>query len=187
MFKVVSEWITVMRIFNYCPSCGAGDIFFDGVKKLKCKECSFTFYHNVAASVGAILRYNENIVLLKRSKEPGKGKLDLPGGFVDPKESAEEALKREIKEELEINIGTLKYLGSYPNVYKYKGVLYYTCDMFFYSRIDTPPTNFNKTEIEELLLMNPSEVPADEIAFESTKIGLGLCKCLEAQVKPGSE
>ena len=81
----------------------------------------------------------------------------------------------------------MKYLGSYPNVYKYKGVLYHTCDMLFYSRIDTPPVNFNKTEIEELLLINPLDVPDDEIAFESTKIGLGLFKCLAAQVKPGSE
>ena len=47
--------------------------------------------------------------------------------------------------------------------------------------------NFNKTEIEELLLINPLDVPDDEIAFESTKIGLGLFKCLAAQVKPGSE
>jgi len=163
-----------MKIFNCCPSCGAQDILFDGVKKFNCKECSFTFYQNVAAAVAVILEYDRKILLTKRGKEPGKGKLDLPGGFVDPKESAEEAVKREIKEELKIDIGTLQYLGSFPNIYEYKDVVYHVCDLFFYSRINTPVTDFDRTEIEELILVNPSEIPIDKVAFESTKMCLSL-------------
>jgi ADP-ribose pyrophosphatase YjhB (NUDIX family) len=165
-----------VKIFNYCPACGAGGIIFDGIKKFSCRDCSFTYYHNVAAAAAAILEYDNKIVLIKRAKEPGKGKLDLPGGFVDPKESAEEALRREIKEELKIEVGKLKYLGTYPNVYKYEGVLYHTCDLFFYSKIDTLHVDFDRTEIEDLLLMNPSEIPYDRIAFESVKTGLGVFK-----------
>jgi ADP-ribose pyrophosphatase YjhB (NUDIX family) len=121
-----------------------------------------------------MLEYDQKIVLIKRSKEPGRGKLDFPGGFVDPEETAEEAVKREICEELRINVEKLKYVGSYPNIYEYKGVLYRTCDLFFHSKIDTLPTSFDKREIEEFVLMNPSEVPIEEIAFESTRIGLDL-------------
>ncbi|MHC4558769.1 MAG: NUDIX hydrolase [Planctomycetota bacterium] len=163
-----------MKTFNYCPSCGSTDIFFDDVKKLRCAKCSFTYYHNVAAAVAAILEYEDKIVLIRRKKEPGRGKLDLPGGFMDPSETAEEALRREIKEELGINLGALKYIGSYPNIYVYKKVRYYTCDLFFHCRIDSIPTSVDKTEIEEFVLMSPSEIPDEEIAFESTKIGLGL-------------
>jgi ADP-ribose pyrophosphatase YjhB (NUDIX family) len=126
----------------------------------------------VAAAVGVVLEYEEQIVLIKRSQEPGKGKLDLPGGFVDPDEGAEKAARREVKEELGLDLGAVTYLGSYPNMYEFKGVTYKTCDLFFSSRIDTLPTVLDKTEIEELVVVKPSEVPGEQIAFESSKMCL---------------
>jgi NAD+ diphosphatase len=168
-----------IKPFNYCPACGAESIVFDGTKKFSCQDCSFTYYHNVAAAVGAILEYDKKIILIRRAKEPGKGKLDLPGGFVDPKESAEEALKREIEEELRIDVGRLKYLGSCPNIYKYEGEVYNTCDLFFYSKINTFPTDYDRTEVEELISINPLVIPNDKIAFESVKIGLGAFKNIQ--------
>jgi NAD+ diphosphatase len=176
----VSEKI---KPFNYCPACGAVGIVFDGTKKFSCRDCSFTYYHNVAAAVAAVLEYGKKIILIQRAKEPGKGKLDLPGGFVDPKESLEEALRREIKEELRIAFGKLKYLGSCPNIYEYEGVLYNTCDIFFYSKINTLPTDFDRTEIEELILINPLEVPNDKIAFESVKAALGILSTTKSCVR----
>jgi NAD+ diphosphatase len=174
-----------IKPFNYCPSCGSSDISFSDMKKVVCRDCSFTYYHNVAAAAAAILEYDNKIVLIKRAKEPGKGRLDLPGGFVDPKESAEEALRREIKEELKIEVGKLKYLGSYPNVYKYEGVLYHTCDLFFYSKINALGPEFDRTEIKELVLIDPLEIPYDKIAFESVKKGLGIFNSLESRTSPG--
>jgi len=165
-----------MKIFDYCPTCGSKDISFDGVKRLYCKDCRFTYYHNVAGAVAIVLECSGKIVLVRRSKEPGKGKLDLPGGFIDPNESAEDAVRREIKEELDIDVGSIRYLASSPNVYEYKGVPYSTCDLFFYSRLDAPPESFDKSEIEELVLLKPSDVQDDQIAFESTKACLGLFK-----------
>lgn len=162
-----------MKIFNYCPSCRSKDISLYNDKKFKCKTCSFTFFQNVATAVAVILEHDNKIILIKRSREPGKGKWDLPGGFVDPKENAEDALKREMEEELKINIGEIKYFCSFPNIYEYKDVPYHTCDLFFYSSIDSIPIDFDRTEIEELLLLSPPEIPLDKIAFESTK------KCLE--------
>jgi NAD+ diphosphatase len=170
-----------IKPFNYCPACGSGNISFDDMKRIGCRDCSFTYYHNVAAAVAAILEYDKKIVLIKRAKDPGKGKLDLSGGFVDPMESAEDALKREIKEELTIGLREPKYLGSYPNIYKYEGVIYHTCDLFFYCKINALPTDFDRTEIEELVLINPLEIPNNEIAFESVKMGLGIFKSLKSK------
>lgn len=163
-----------VKLFNQCPNCGSSDIDFKDNKKFSCRECGFIYFHNVAAAVGVVLEYGKKIFLIKRAKEPSKGKLDLPGGFVDPNESAEEAVIREIKEELKVDIKEPKYLGSYPNVYKYKDVLYHTCDLFYYCKIDICPKNFDAEEIMELILTNPSEVPEDEIAFESVKKCLSL-------------
>jgi NAD+ diphosphatase len=172
-----------IKPFNYCPACGSSDISFSDMKKLVCRDCSLTYYQNVAAAAAAILECDKKIVLIKRAREPGKGRLDLPGGFVNPKESAEEALRREVKEELKIKIGKLKYLGSYPNVYKYEGVVYNTCDLFFYSKIDALEPGFDRTEIEELLLVDASEIPEDRIAFESVKMGLRIFKSSKSRAK----
>ena len=156
-------------IFKYCPSCGKADIYSVGPKELRCRVCSFTYFHNVAIGVAAVLEFGGKIVLLKRGCQPGKGKLDLPGGFAEPQESAEETLKRELMEELKLEIKAVRYLGSRPNVYKYEGVVYQTCDLFFHSKIDALPTQWDKEEIAGLLVLAPADIPCDQIAFQSTK------------------
>jgi len=165
-----------MKIFDYCPSCGSDGISFDGIKMFHCKDCNLTYFHNVAAAVAAVLEYDGRIVLARRNKEPRSGKLDLPGGFVDPNESAENAVKREIREELSIELKEVEYLASHPNLYEYKGVPYCTCDLFFYSNLSEPPKSFDKHEIEELVLLKPSKVQYDQLAFESIKACLGFFK-----------
>jgi hypothetical protein len=72
-------------------------------------------------------------------------------------------------EELKLDLKTVRYLGSWPNVYEYGGVAYQTCDLFFHSKIDSLPTEYDKEEVAELLLMAPAEIPSDEIAFQSTR------------------
>jgi len=168
------------RIFNFCPSCGSKGISFDGIKEFTCAACSFVYFHNVASAAGTILECDGKIVLIRRNREPGKGMLDLPGGFIDPGESAEQGARREIKEELKIDVGPLEYLGSYPNTYLYEGVSYRSCDLLFCCRIEAFPTEFDRSEAEELVLMDPFEIPEDEVAFESIKMGLRLFRNLRS-------
>jgi NAD+ diphosphatase len=163
-----------MKTFSFCPACGSNDIYFDGIKHFKCNACLFTYFHNVATAAAAILEYEKKILFVRRVREPGKGLLDLPGGFTDPKESAENGLNRELKEELGITIEKMQYLGSAPNMYKYKDVTYNTCDLFFYSKIDTLPAEIDKSEIASLELIDPRKVQKNELAFDSTKKGIEL-------------
>ena len=120
------------NVLRYCPRCGCGHFEPYGEKASKCHDCGFVFYYNAATAVAAIIKDSQNRVLLtRRAFEPGKGKLDLPGGFVDPLESAETDLEREIKEELELEIVTKSYKGSFPKTYLYGGVVYFTCDLVY--------------------------------------------------------
>jgi len=48
---------------------------------------------------GLIVRDGKEVSLGIKTKGPGAGHLDMPGGFVDPGETLEDALKREIREE----------------------------------------------------------------------------------------
>jgi len=69
--------------------------------------------------------------MVTRAIEPHYGKLDLPGGFIDHHETVEEAVKRELFEELGMNIKSLKYLSSAPNEYIFSDFSVFTIDLAF--------------------------------------------------------
>ena len=102
--------------FNFCPNCGGKNIQNVNMRKWKCDDCGFTLYNNVAAAVGLVIQNKNGKVLFeKRAKEPRKGFLALPGGFVDPNETAEEACFRECKEEIGVEPLSVKYIATFPN------------------------------------------------------------------------
>ena len=62
------------------------------------------------AAVSAIIVQNEKVLLVKRKYPPGQGKWGLPGGHVEYGETLTEAVIREIKEETNYEIETVRYL-----------------------------------------------------------------------------
>jgi ADP-ribose pyrophosphatase YjhB (NUDIX family) len=70
------------------------------------------------ATAASVFVLKDNKVLYGiRSSDPGKGKLDLPGGFIEVGETAEQAAIRETKEELGIDVVLVDFLGSYATTY----------------------------------------------------------------------
>lgn len=66
----------------------------------------------IGVSVGAyILNENNELLLMKRNKEPEKGKWSIPGGKVNFFEAFEDAIKREVKEEIDVEIKIEKMLA----------------------------------------------------------------------------
>lgn len=161
-----------MKTLEFCPNCGEKTLQWDGEKKWSCPKCSFTLYNNVAAAVAVVIRYKDEIYLTRRNQEPKKGKLDLAGGFVDPKESAETTCERELFEELKLNIDirNLKYLMSLPNIYQYKEIDYNTLDLFYEYRVEEKfEASLALSEISETQWIPLSEINPDDIAFDSQK------------------
>lgn len=118
--------------FKLCPMCGSKNIENHGNRKWVCPDCAFDLYNNVASAVGVVIRDRYNNVLFEiRAKQPRKGYLALPGGFVDFDESAEEAVVRECREEIGVAVEGVKFLCTAPNTYEYKNIEYKTCDIFF--------------------------------------------------------
>jgi len=172
-------------MFNYCPSCASKKICFKEGKVLHCPDCGFIYYHNIAVAAGCLISVpepdGERLVFQVRGKEPAAGKLDLPGGFVDIGEGVIEGLYREIKEELgwtphipagENPANVFKLVASFPNVYRYKGIDYNTCDMYFsVSALGLTPDDFQleKDEIAAVCFLKREEINYDDLAFEATK------------------
>ena len=157
-------------VFRYCPKCGAAAVHVIGRKLLRCDACGFELYLNVAAAVAALIFDDEGRLLaIVRAQEPQKGLWDLPGGFVDPGESAEDALRREIREELGLEIASMRYLQSYPNVYEYRGVEYATADLGFVCTVDDlSQMRPAESEIEDVVLERPEDIDVRQWAFPST-------------------
>jgi len=123
------------RVFRFCPRCGSDKIRISSVKSKKCPDCGLDWYFNMSAAVAGLIFNDEGKLLMSvRAHEPAKGMLDLPGGFVDPGETAEDALIREIREELNLDIEIIAYLGTFPNTYLFSGVIYHTLDLAFKCR-----------------------------------------------------
>ncbi|MBN1410959.1 MAG: NUDIX domain-containing protein [Spirochaetales bacterium] len=161
-------------IFRYCPSCRSGRIETRDSKEYLCGECGYVFFFNPAAAVAALIFRDEKLLVIKRSNDPGKGKLDLPGGFVDPGESLEEALEREVREELDVQITECRYHASFPNIYEYKGIRYNVCDCFFMAEIRDYPDRFDKSEIEEIRYVDPAVLKEKDIAFPTSWSAISL-------------
>ena len=99
---------------------------------------------------------------MRRAKEPAKGTLDLPGGFVDMQEKAEEGMRREIKEETVLDVEHLEYLFSSPNVYMYSGMGVHTLDMDYLVHVAADVTVSAADDAAECLWLPLSSInPAD--------------------------
>ena len=115
------QWKYDKADLKYCPRCGAPftleDVDIPGQPQLVCHACKFVFYLDPKLVVVAIVTFGSRILLLKRAKEPGKGKWALLAGFVERGEDPYAALKREAQEEtgLEIKIEKVFKVNAFPD------------------------------------------------------------------------
>ena len=72
-------------------------------------------HRNPVPTVDVIVQRDSKVLMIKRKKDPFKGYLALPGGFVNEGETVEEAMKREAKEETSLEIEPVDILGVYSD------------------------------------------------------------------------
>lgn len=164
------------NVIRHCPGCGAEGIEWQSAKEIVCGKCGFDLFLNTAAAVGALILVGDDILLTRRATEPYEGLLDVPGGFIDQRESAEDGLRRELREELGLEVGELAYFRSFPNEYPYKGVLYHALDMFFMAKMDKRPEVRALEEVSEVVWVKRSEIDLEQVAFPSVRNVLGLIR-----------
>jgi NADH pyrophosphatase NudC (nudix superfamily) len=158
--------------FRFCPGCdGEGTGTWTGGREYRCPACGFRFFQNVAAASGVLVSHRGKVLFLVRAKDPAKGKLGLPGGFVDPGEGAEQALAREVFEEIGGTLGPVEFLGSFPNRYPFAGVDYHTCDLYFRAPLACDPGNLRADpgEVASMAWLDPGEVRPEDLAFPSLR------------------
>lgn len=105
------QWLTWHANHRYCSKCGNKiDIIYDTVEK-KCHNCCSSYFPSLSPAI-MVLLHKEDKILLARSAHFAIGMYSVLAGFVDIGESAEDAVHREVAEEVGLKLHTLKYFGS---------------------------------------------------------------------------
>lgn len=157
-------------LFHYCPVCGSANFKSNQAKSMHCSACGFVMYVNPSAAVAAfVVNQRGELLVCIRGNEPEKGKYDLPGGFIDNDETAEQAIKRELKEELGMIVETGTYLFSIPNDYLYSGWTLPTLDIFFLVTADDGFVPVAADDVSECYFMPLDQISIEKFGFKSTR------------------
>ncbi len=157
------------NVIGYCPRCGSKDFKTTNEgQSFNCEECRFDYYINNSAAVACLI-FNEKgeLLLTRRAINPAKGMLDLPGGFVNQMERAEDAVIREIREELGVNITKSEYLVSFPNEYVYSGFSVFTVDLAFICTVDNIAELVPDDDVSAVEFKFPEKIQKEELCSES--------------------
>ncbi|PHS39622.1 MAG: NUDIX hydrolase [Sulfurovum sp.] len=106
----------------------------------------------------------KGIVLIERSNDP-KG-LALPGGFVDMGESVEDALRREMKEETNLDVQISSLLGVYSD--PKRDPRFHTASVVFVAQAQGQPKGGD--DAKEAKLYAIDEIPMDQLVFDHSEI-----------------
>jgi 8-oxo-dGTP diphosphatase len=118
----------------------------------------------------AIITFShDKILLIKRATVPFKGYWALPGGRVDPGETVEQTIKREVKEETGLDIAIVNKIGEYHEQGIQDGVEYDYYPACFLVKTVSGEIKKQESEIEEIRLFSLNEIP-EALAFEHAKM-----------------
>ncbi|MDQ2725204.1 MAG: NAD(+) diphosphatase [Actinomycetota bacterium] len=104
------EWVRTNR---FCGRCGTETIDASGERARRCPACGLTAYPRLAPAVIVLIR-REDEALLALGRGFKNRMFSALAGFVEPGENLEEAVRREVLEEVGVTVGGVTYVGSQP-------------------------------------------------------------------------
>lgn len=153
---------------RYCMHCGQRLTTAvpegDSRRRMVCLDCGFIHYLNPRPVAGTIPVRDGKILLGRRDIEPRRGFWVFPGGFMDVGESAEEAAKRETREEMHLEVTNLELLGVYTRIEQGVVVIVYEAEAVGEAEVGH--------ETSEIAWFAAHEIPWEEIAFDTTEAAL---------------
>lgn len=165
----------ILHNFAHCPFCGSAQFHIQDNKSKRCADCGHEYYLNPSSANAAfVVNHRGELLVIRRRKAPKAGMLDLPGGFADIGETAEEGVAREVKEETGLNVKRVDYLFSFPNTYLYSGMVIPTLDLFFRCHVDDFSTLHADDDAASTLWLSPEDIHPEQFAFESIRNGVAF-------------
>jgi NAD+ diphosphatase len=101
------------RDHQYCGRCGTPTAPSRAERARQCPACGLTSFPRLSPAVITLIERSDAILLARGHHFP-TGRYGIIAGFVEPGESLEEAVRREIREEVGLDVTDVRYFGSQP-------------------------------------------------------------------------
>ena len=115
------------RTHRYCGRCGTPTEPKREERARVCPACKLSAYPRVAPAVMALVR-KQHQILLARSPHFPAGMYSALAGFVEPGESLEQCLAREVAEEVGVRVGRSRYFASQPWPFPHSLMIAFVCE-----------------------------------------------------------
>lgn len=156
---------------KYCSACG-GSIKLtvpsgDNRERFVCSDCGLIHYQNPKIVTGAIITWQDKILLCKRAIEPRYGLWTVPAGYMENGETTYEGAKRETLEEAraDIEIDELYATVNLPHISQ----VY----LLFRAQLNNPEFAPGEESLE-VDLFSEEKIPWDDLAFPMVRESLKL-------------
>ena len=140
------------RTHQYCGRCGTPTQPKPDERVRVCPSCKLSAYPRVAPAIMALVRRGRQI-LLARSPHFPVGMYSALAGFVEPGESLEQCLQREVAEEVGVQIGNIRYFASQPWPFPHSLMIAFVCEWL------SGEVNPQETEIEDAKWFEVLQLP----------------------------
>lgn len=98
---------------SYCGRCGSLTETMKGERAKKCPKCGVIVYPRICPAIIVAVVKQDKLLLAHNNQWP-KGRYSVVAGFVEPGETFEDCVNREVFEEIGIKVKNIKYFGSQP-------------------------------------------------------------------------
>jgi NAD+ diphosphatase len=120
----VAEWA---RTHRFCGACGSGTARLDHERCFKCTNCGHMAYPRISPAMMVLIRKGDSVLLALHTQSPAKRFVPL-AGFLEAGESVEEAVHREVFEEVGLRVQNLRYFGSQSWPFPHSLMIAFTAD-----------------------------------------------------------
>ena len=101
------------RTHRFCGRCGTATEYHETDRARDCPQCGLLSFPRLSPAVITLIQKGHEFLLARNARFPGK-RYSIIAGFVEPGETLEEAVHREIKEEVGSDVKDVRYFGSQP-------------------------------------------------------------------------
>ncbi|GED22534.1 NAD(+) diphosphatase [Halomonas halmophila] len=154
-FALVSTALQVaawLRNHRFCGRCGAPSGRLDHEFAMHCEQCGQRHYPRISPCIITLVTHGESLLLARSPRFPA-GRYSTLAGFIEPGESAEEAVRREVAEEVGVALGRLRYYRSQAWPFPHSLMLGY------FAEAASRRIRIDGVEISDAAWFSPTQLP----------------------------